>query len=111
MPAAKPKTKPVVSHIPPRPTPTLRPVPKGPIPSTLSVEEKAARYDHMLGFRKKKRSIKRKLAELYRELDNLEAEETKVLDQDLSAGWSDPDEKSEPCQVCNYERCICEPAS
>lgn len=107
---AKLKTKPVQSHIPPRPTPPLRPVPKGPIPSTLTVEEKAARYDHMLGYRKKKRSVKRQIAQLYREMENLEAEETKVLDQDLAARFGELDGTAEPCPVCSYERCICEPA-
>lgn len=106
----KSPVQPVKSHIPSRPTPTLplRAVPKGLVPAGLSIEEKAARYDQMLSTRKQKQLIKRRISELYHEMDNLEAEEAKVLDHDIVSGFSLVESLAEPCPGCGFEVCNCE---
>lgn len=75
----------------------------------MTVEEKAARYDQMLSTRKKRRQIKRQISQLYHEMDNLEAEETRMLDQDIATNYGEAVGPVGPCTACNYEICQCDP--
>jgi ABC-type phosphate transport system auxiliary subunit len=77
----------------------------------LSTEEKAERYDQLVNLKAAKRATRQQIARLNRQLEQLDLEENKVLENDLAAYSTSKNLPLGRCTTCGYEVCQCEVVS
>lgn len=74
----------------------------------LSTEEKASRYDEFVRLKAAKRATRQEIARLNRQLEQLELEENKVLENEVADYTISKNLPLGRCTQCGYERCQCE---
>jgi ABC-type phosphate transport system auxiliary subunit len=88
---------------------SLYQAPKQPTTSReLSQAEKAERYDQLVNLKAAKRATRQQIARLNRQLEQLDLEENKVLENDLASYTTSKNLPLGRCTTCNYEVCHCE---
>lgn len=115
MATGKPRTYPKAYPTPPKAYPKppmsfpITPAPKQPATSReLSTEEKASRYDEFVRLKAAKRATRQQIARLNRQLEQLELEENKVLENDPAEYSTSKNLPLGRCTQCGYEICQCE---